>query len=79
MWLMIGYFRDGSKCVGRYSRPCRSVTPSRALTVNGIGGFHPAATRRVTSASSSSRRTRPAASRSTVSGGESGVDRPSTT
>ena len=74
MWLMIGYFFDGSKLVGRYSRPYRSVTPSRAFTVIGIGGFQPVASRREMSAFSSGSTTAPVASRSTDTGGTSGVE-----
>ena len=39
---MIGYFLVSSRLVGLYIKPYRSVTPSRPLTVNGTGGFHPA-------------------------------------
>ena len=70
---MIGYFRVESKVVGRYISPYRSVLPSRAFTVNGIGGVHPAATSREMSLFSSVATSLPLrASRSTVVGGTSG-------
>ena len=77
--LMIGYFLVESKSVGRNIRPYRSVLPSAAFTRIGIGGFQPAASSFVTSARSSGISTLPVpGSRSTTTGGWSGVDQVST-
>ena len=73
-----GYDFVESKSVGRYIRPCRSVTPSRALTENGIGGVQPVASSPEMSASSSSTRTRPSRSRTTDACGKSGFEYVST-
>src|SRR3982751_1826601 len=78
MWLTIGYFFARSRLVGTYIRPYRSVLPSRDLTVIGIGGFQPAARRREMSAVSSVTTVFPLRSRSTDTGGVSGVEYVST-
>ena len=65
---MIGYFFVESSDFGVYIRPYRSVFPSRALTVMGVGGFQPATSRREMSAFSSGATSLPSASRSTVTG-----------
>src|SRR5690348_10444538 len=76
---MTGYFFDGSKFVGLNIMPYRSVLPSRAFTVNGIGGTQPAAFRREMSAVATFASLRPSfALRSTVTGGTVGVDQAST-
>jgi hypothetical protein len=51
-----------------------SVLPSRPFIRIGVGGFHPVATRREMSARSSVWMTRPFISRTTVTGGVSGVE-----
>jgi hypothetical protein len=55
-----------------------SVFPSRPLTVNIVGGLQPVASSRVMSAFSSVCSTLPFASRSTVTGGTTGVEYEST-
>ena len=60
--------------VGLYIKPYRSVAPSRALTVIGSGGFQPVASSFEMSAFSSVMIVRPSASRSSVTGGVSGVE-----
>ena len=75
MRLTIGYFFDGSSFVGVYIRPYRSVWPSRAFTVIGVGGFQPVASSFEMSAFSSSAISLPVvASRSTATGGASGFE-----
>ena len=69
MWSMIGYFRVESKSVGLYIIPSSSVIPSRAFTRKGSGCLQRISRRREMSASSSRRRMRPSAARSTVTGG----------
>ena len=64
--------------VGVYIRPYRSVLPSRAFTVKGMGGFQPACTSREMSAFSSATTCLPFRSRTTVVGGTTGVDHWST-
>ncbi len=54
--------------------PQRSVTPSRAFTVNGIGGFQPVATSREMSAFSRTVTNRPSAPRRFAIGGVSGFE-----
>jgi hypothetical protein len=71
---MIGYLAVESMRVGAYMSPWMSVVPSRAFMVIGVGGRQPAATRRETSARSSSISTRPFPSRSTLTGGVAGVE-----
>src|SRR4051812_44550676 len=79
MWLMIGYFFDESSDLGAYISPYRSVLPSRAFTVIGIGAFQPLATSREMSAFSSVVMTFPSASRRTVTGATFGCAYESTT
>src|SRR6187551_3537264 len=70
--LMIGYFFDASKFDGRNIMPYRSVVPSAAFTLTGIGGFHPDAIKRLTSAFSNGITSLPFASRKFTTGGTSG-------
>ena len=65
---MIGYFFDESSEAGVYMSPYRSVFPSRAFTVMGVGGFQPLMSRREMSAFSSVATSLPFSSRSTVTG-----------
>jgi hypothetical protein len=77
---MIGYAFVESRFVGTNMRPYSLVLPSRAVVMIGTGGFHPAATRRAMSAFSIGITMRPLArtSRSTTTGGVSGVEYVST-
>jgi hypothetical protein len=61
-----------------YIRPYKSVLPSRALTVIGVGGFQPVASSREMSVFSSVAISLPFASRSSVVGGTSGFEYVST-
>ena len=54
MFSITGYFRLGSKFVGRMMTPQMSVVPSRPLVMNTSGTCHPAARRSVMSPFSSS-------------------------
>ena len=74
MWLTIGYFFVASSVVGTNIRPYRSVTPSRAFTLNGTGGFHPEAISFEMSAFSTVAMSLPEASRTTATGAASGFE-----
>ena len=71
---MIGYFLLGSRFVGVNIRPYRSVWPSWAFTVMGVGAFQPVAVRREMSVFSSVAISLPSAARSTVTPGRSGCE-----